>query len=307
MIISAQNECMRNRFGERRSLEMMKEAGFTGLDFTVDLMDDFDEVVMGPGAMKKAAEIRDLTADVGIPIVGAHAPFEFRSGMAMDESEPKFRRLVRAIEFAGACGAPLIVTHALKLPQEEWLEDVEEEQKRTFDLNIKWYGILEPYARKAGIRIAVENLCTLDRNGALSTRLLGDAKSYTAMLDALDPAVFTGCFDVGHAHLSTHDAPSFIREAGKYIHFLHIHDNNGKTDAHLMPAFRELEAPSKSKSYTIRWKEVAEALRDIRYDGPFNYEITTWYRTFSDALLPEALALSVKAAEPMMRIIEGTE
>lgn len=44
---------------------MMKEAGFTGLDFTVDLMDDFDEVVMGPGAMKKAAEIRDLTADVG--------------------------------------------------------------------------------------------------------------------------------------------------------------------------------------------------------------------------------------------------
>lgn len=54
-------------------------------------------------------------------------------------------------------------------------------------------------------------------------------------------------------------------------------------------------------------KEAAE-IRDLTADvGPFNYEITTWYRTFSDALLPEALALSVKAAAPMMRIIEGKE
>lgn len=305
MIISAQNECMRNRFGDRRSLEMMKEAGLTGVDFTVDLMDDFDEIVMAPEALAHAERIRRIAEDVGIPIVGGHAPFEFKSNMAMDESELKFRRLVRAIEFAGALGAPLIVVHALKLQPEDWLDDVDEERERTKELNLRWYRILQPYAEKAGIKLAVENLCTLDKNGALSTRLLGDARSYNEILDELDPKYFTGCFDVGHAHLSTHDAASFIRESGKYIHFLHVHDNNGKTDAHLMPAFRELEAPSKSKSYTIRWKEVAEALRDIRYDGPFNYEITTWYRTFSDALLPEALALSVKAAEPMMRIIEG--
>ena len=307
MIISAQNECPRNRYGDRRAFEMMKEAGFTGIDYTIDLMKDFDEVVMGPDAPKKAEGIRRMAEEVGIPIVGSHAPFNFRTGMVMDESEYEFRRIVRAIEFGGALGAPLIVVHALRLKPEDRPEDADEERKLTFEWNLHWYQLLQPYAEKAGIKIAVENLCGVDSHGAPSTRQLGDAESYVEMLDALDPAVFTGIFDVGHANLSTHDPASFIRKAGKYIHFLHIHDNNGKTDAHLMPAFRELEAPSGSKSYTVKWKEVAEALRDIHYDGPFNYEITTWYRTFSDALLPEALALSVKAAEPMMRIIEGKE
>ena len=305
MLISAQNECMRNRYGDRKAFEMMKEAGFTGVDFTTDLMDDFDEVVMAPGAVSKAESIRKIAADVGIPIVGAHAPFEFRSNMAMNESEPKFRRLVRAIEFAGALGAPLIVVHALRLQPEDWLEDLREDQKRTKDLNLRWYGILQPYAKNAGIKLAVENLCGLSSGPEPTVRLLGDARSYTEILDELDPRYFTGCFDVGHANLTTGDPASFIREAGKHIHFLHLHDNDGRRDSHLMPAFRALEAPTRSKSYTVPWKEVAEALRDIHYDGPFNFEITTWFRTFSDELLPEALALSVKAAEPMMKIIEG--
>ena len=56
---------------------------------------------------------------------------------------------------------------------------------------------------------------------------------------------------------------------------------------------------------TTEGRRIAEALRDIHYDGYFNYEIGTWFSTFSDALLPEALALSVKAALPMVQIIEG--
>ena len=134
---------------------------------------------------------------------------------------------------------------------------------------------------------------------------MGDARSFIEILDQLDPEWFTGCFDTGHANLTMGDPASFIRDAGKYIHHLHLHDNDRHRDLHLMPAFGKLEGSGSKNAYSVPWKEVAEALRDIHYDGSFNFECSTWYGSFCKELIPEAMALSVKAAQPMIRIIEG--
>ncbi len=307
MRITGQIDVPRSRFGDRAAFEMMKEAGFDGIDFNVGAMRDFGETVLAPDARSHAEKIRRISEDAGLPVAGSHAPFTFKSDMPMDETAPEFCRIVRSIEFAAYLGAPLIVVHALKLQPEDQLDDLLEEQERTLELNLRWYGVLQPYAEKAGIKIAVENLAVRDRSGAYSPRLFGDARSYTELMEKLDPAVFTGCFDVGHANLSMKDPAVFLRGAGKYVHFLHVHDNDGFRDLHIMPAFSRMNGSFKSPTYTIEWKEVSLALRDIRYDGPFNFEFSTWYRTFSDELLPEALALSVKAAAPLVRFIEGAE
>ena len=305
MIITAQNGSIRSRYDDRRTFELMKEAGFSGVDFSINTMRDFDEVVMSPEVCSHAEKIRRISEDVGLPIIGSHAPYKFKHPMAMDETEPEFCRIVRSIEFAGALGAPFIVVHALRILPEDRPEDVREEQDRSLELNLRWYRVLQPYAKNAGVKIAVENLCARGPQNEQCARRLGDARSFVEILDLLDPEYFTGCFDVGHANLSMGDPASFIREAGKYIHHLHVHDNDGFRDLHIMPAFRKLEAPLNSQTYKVDWKGVAEALRDIHYDGTFNYEIGTWFNTFSDELLPEALALAVKAALPLVRIIDG--
>ena len=56
----------------------------------------------------------------------------------------------------------------------------------------------------------------------------------------------------------------FIHKAGHRLRALHIQNNGGRLDDHLMP-------------FTMRggidWKEVMTALRDIGYQGLFNLEI----------------------------------
>lgn len=304
MVISAQNGAVRNRFGDKRAFEIMKDAGFTGVDFAIHGMNDFEEVVMDANAPSHAEKIRRLAEDTGLSVIASHAPHKFKAGMAMDETEMEFCRIVRSIEFAGWLGAPLIVVHALRLLPEERPEDLREEQDKTLALNLTWYRTLEPFAKKAGIKIAVENLPARGPDKAYCPRLLGDARSFMEILDLLDPERFTGCFDVGHANLTMKDPASFIREAGQYIHHLHLHDNDGHRDLHLMPAFGKLEGSGSKNTFSVPWNEVVRALSDVGYDGPFNYECSTWYGSFARDLIPEAMALSAKAAKNVIRLIE---
>ena len=71
------------------------------------------------------------------------------------------------------------------------------------------------------------------------------------------------CLDTGHLNLADRDQAGFIRQAGPYLQALHIADNQGQTDQHLMPF----------GVGTIDWPPVMAALREIGYNGLFNYEI----------------------------------
>jgi sugar phosphate isomerase/epimerase len=71
------------------------------------------------------------------------------------------------------------------------------------------------------------------------------------------------CLDTGHLNLAGRDQAGFIRQAGSWLKALHIADNQGQTDQHLMPF----------GVGTIDWPPVMAALREIHYDGLFNYEI----------------------------------
>jgi sugar phosphate isomerase/epimerase len=74
------------------------------------------------------------------------------------------------------------------------------------------------------------------------------------------------CVDSGH----THEAESFwvpppeemIRILGKDVTILHLHDNNGHYDDHLLPG-----------QGNINWPAVFESLEDIGYGGVYNFEL----------------------------------
>ena len=71
------------------------------------------------------------------------------------------------------------------------------------------------------------------------------------------------CLDTGHLNLIDGSPGAFIREAGALLKALHIADNQGKTDQHLIPY----------GCGTVPWHEVGPALREIGYDGLFNFEV----------------------------------
>mgnify|MGYP002512621582 CR=1 FL=1 len=103
------------------------------------------------------------------------------------------------------------------------------------------------------IRICLENLGKICRN----------ADPLCAILDQLDPDRFGICLDTGHLNLNDKDQAGFIRKAGKRLRALHIADNEGERDQHMMPFGRG----------TVDFEKVVAALREIDYHGLFNLEI----------------------------------
>ncbi len=71
------------------------------------------------------------------------------------------------------------------------------------------------------------------------------------------------CLDTGHANINNVDSADFIMQAGNSLKALHIADNMGKTDDHILPYGKG----------TVCWEGVLKALHVIGYRGLFNFEV----------------------------------
>ena len=110
--------------------------------------------------------------------------------------------------------------------------------------------------------ICLENL--------FSKPLVRDADGILDLIQASGSGEHLGvCLDIGHLHrlrshgLTEQTATEFIAKAGDRLKALHIHDNHGDTDDHLLP-------------FTDRgldWAEFMQALSANGYKGLFNFEI----------------------------------
>jgi sugar phosphate isomerase/epimerase len=71
------------------------------------------------------------------------------------------------------------------------------------------------------------------------------------------------CLDTGHANIDRVDQAAFVAGCGPLLRALHVHDNDGTGDQHLMPY----------GSGSVPWPDVIAALKRISYDGLFCFEI----------------------------------
>ena len=69
------------------------------------------------------------------------------------------------------------------------------------------------------------------------------------------------CIDTGHRNLCG-DPVDALRIAGSHLITLHIQDNHGEQDEHLLPDLGQID-----------WTGVSQALKDIDYQGVFMYEL----------------------------------
>ena len=84
------------------------------------------------------------------------------------------------------------------------------------------------------------------------------------LIDALDSDQIGICLDTGHLNLSEDkDQVRFIKKAGKRLKALHLADNDGTSDQHLMPTAKG----------QVDFQAVIKALHDINYDGLYNFEV----------------------------------
>ena len=72
------------------------------------------------------------------------------------------------------------------------------------------------------------------------------------------------CLDTGHALLAGVDCVEFVLKAQGLLRALHINENDGVNDEHLLPYERD----------AVDWTRFASALRQTGYEGLFNTEVS---------------------------------
>lgn len=158
-------------------------------------------------------------------------------------------KLYRWIDLYEAIGIKNMVLHC------DSMVDTDLSRQEKLDKNIEKLRILAEYIQDKDITVCLENL------GKTSISQTADDLMY--LIDRIGSDRFGICLDTGHLNLTVKDQREFILKAGEKLKALHIADNHGQLDDHLMP-FNGGE---------IDFTEVVKSLKEIGYQGLFNLEI----------------------------------
>ena len=150
-----------------------------------------------------------------------------------------------------AIGIQNAVLHCDRMAYQEGISSQER-----FERNVDVIRQLTDYLKGRDLVICLENL--------RSPELCESADRLLMFMDAINSPNLGICLDTGHLNLTENkDQAEFIHKAGKYLKALHLADNDTSGDQHLMPFGKG----------NVDFSKVLIALREVGYDGLYNFEI----------------------------------
>jgi len=214
----------------------------------------------------RAKKLKEIGDSLGVTYNQCHAPFYHTLDKTLAEHDFNEEMTRRSFEAAEICNIPWIVMHTVRQFDEPYYK-----QSTELKANVEYFKPYIELAAKHNIGIAIENLFDLvsgrRRYGSTAEELL-------ELLDALGNPENVGiCWDFGHANLMKLDQVDSLRQIGKRLHAIHLHDNKGNRDEHLKPF-----------DGNIDWYKCMKVLGEIEYDGELNYECGLYSSRLTDEL-----------------------
>ena len=271
------------RFGDKKALEYIKNAGFDGYDYTMDGVNPQKNIFENDNYIAYAKELRAFADDLGLPCLQSHAPSPLMR--TIEQVVPLEKTFLRSIEVASILGCKIVVIHPGSFLT------AEENKKYIYDK-------LLPCAKEKGVIIATENMYKW-KEGLEEIETVpsacGTAEDFIKHIDLINHPNFTACLDVGHAEMvNCEGAANMIKALGHdRLGALHVHDNDLFHDNHTLPFLGK-----------INWKEVAKALKEINYKGHFTFENSVFLEGFPDELIPQCLKLIEQTGRYLIKLIE---
>ena len=221
----------------------LKQNGYDAMELSDEhglmLLNRDEDVVKTGKAFKAFAD------NVGMKISQGHLWLYCKIVSMPDAAEI----LKKWIDLYEAIGIENMVLHGERMGLEEKTVD------EVIDINVEKLRPVAEYVKDKQIYICLENL-----NG----HGLNSADNLLTLIERLGSDRFAVTLDTGHLNLSKMSSQrDFILKAGKHLRAIHIADNEGLTDQHMMPFGRG----------NVDFFEVVKALKEIGYQGIFNYEI----------------------------------
>ena len=262
MRIVSSSDILEDKYGIEEAVRMIKEAGFEGIDYAMSAE------AYGDNYLAYAEKINAACKKYGIPVVQLHGPIP-KYQLHETEARAEFmKKAARAIEFAGLIGSANCVLHPMRVAKGNHEDQLA--------INLGEYSPLIPLAEKAGVKIAIENMCSFKVNefGEPVKHVCKSAEEHAKYIDAFESDAVTACFDTGHAAASSEEICEFVRIlGGKRLTALHVHDNDCQHDLHTIPY-----------NHSIKFDPFLTALADIDYQGDFTLECIYYIRNIPEAL-----------------------
>ena len=230
-------------------LEGMARTGFRHIDlsFYHVIYKGSPWIGSGDGWKKEIGDCMEAAGKYGLDFVQAHSPDgeHFKDGEARDALILSTRR---SIEACAMLGIPHTVIHAAGCGKSEALFR---------EQNAAFYRLFEADAEKWGVDMLTENSAEA-WNPEYFLRTGAEMRSFVE--EAGIPRLHIN-WDTGHGNVQGCGQYEDILAMGSELRGLHVQDNEGKTDAHLMPMCG-----------TISFDDVMRGLIDSGYRGDFTFE-----------------------------------
>lgn len=239
----------------QEKIDLVIEAGFKYIDLSLYSIFENDELLVSDMWLDNAKRILENTQKKGAKFVQAHSP----GGNPLSEDKCEVENLVKAtirsIDICGALGIPNIVVHA------GCQKGISKEE--SFKLNKAFFEKLIPAMEKNNVNVLCENSTAKNMKDKYFTNTGKDMKEFVKYFNH---PLFHACWDTGHGNCEGNQYDEIVA-IGDDLFALHINDNSGRGDEHVLPYFG-----------TTNMDEIMNALIDINYNGYFTFESGTSLR-----------------------------
>lgn len=244
-----------DRISYLESVRRCHDAGFRVLDANLCPLSRRQTTLHLDDWRQQVDEIRNEAEKLGMVFSQSHPPYRGRLDRLETEEDRQYFRsmLLRAIEISAMLGVKWAVLHPETAPGSSCydLEANIRENQRIYDQELE-------LAHKLGVGLAFENMCDRGQRRRFGTT----AYELEKLMDACASPLVGICWDVGHAHRTSEDQIPGIMRLGNRIKALHIDDNHGEKDLHLMPFLG-----------SVPWEDVMHALYVSGCQADLIYEI----------------------------------
>lgn len=284
---------LQRKFGDKRAIEIAKQAGADAVDFDTLFLDYRDEKSIYSKSDEEIAayfaELKRYADTLGIEIFQTHGRITGFRNIA-EEDDALVENARRDLLAAKSLGAKVCVMHTVTSIHMGANPNPELMHKLDFDM----FTRILPYAKKYNIKLATETFGDAVQYNACDFfgQIDEFKKAYDRVCSVEDFGRYYGiCMDCGHTNKATrYNQPNpgeVVRMFGKNISALHLHDNDTFTDQHNIPM-----------SGTIDWVDLLNALDEIGFDGVYNLELNL--DRYGTELCEETAAFAVKVMRKLL-------
>ena len=274
MNVGVQTKGILPEMGLEEGVALIANAGFESVDFNLDTFLKNSDVYAGRMNKFFDADLESLLAYFGeykkafeahgIRPSQMHAPYPILVPARGDVTDYMQEIVIpKSIAIAGMMEIPWVVMHPFKL---QYTYGIDAERA----MNLKYFESLIPLLKAYNVGVCVENLYQ-SVGGRITEGTCADPQDAIYYVDTLNQLageeLFGCCLDTGHMELTHREPTDYIRQVGKRLKILHMHENDAIGDLLQMP----YTFGSRSED-GVDWNDFRNALDEIGFDGTLSFE-----------------------------------